>query len=1173
MVNIMKLQTTKLGTLAATGLLVLCNSLNAYAVDTLALPYKPIFNAAQGVESNIFLTIDDSWSMRWEFIYQQDDNLSLPDTEGLPMTDPSNVNGSRIETIVPGWGGNVAPTLDVDDPNDTTWVFYNHRVNKLYYNPEIDYTPWPGTDPDTSRPMYPELVADDLKSIRKHPNDTESTWSSPYKNIVDPTAKNFFQPVYCTWDRDVPDADGNTNGLDEADDHTCIEIKDSAAFTTAMNKRPVSQRRTLAEELLNYGTWMQYYRTRVLAANNALGHIVNDTSNARMGLSFINDSTVPKIALKSNSVAANKHDLLVGVYGNTYDHTTPLRQALARTGNMFKKASSYLSKEEGGECQQNFNIFMTDGYDTQAPPSDFSDEDTGGDSKTDFDGTINESIDHGNYADSPGYTPTSTTLADIAMYFYENDLIPDNILGDKVPTASGYDLAPHQHMVNYAVAFGLTGNLGEDADPTDSGFYWPVPVNGTASSLDDLRHAAYNSRGLYLSADNPKTLLESLSAAVMNITERSSISSAAAVTSSQLTNNSTVYIAEYNSESWRGTITAKNGLLDTTLWDAGEILTNTAANDRTIITYNNTGVAFRWDEDTNVLSDNMKSDLLTNCSIKAIKPDANCTTDAVTAGYTRLNYLRGDRSNESTLYRERKSLLGDIVNSGPIYVQAPSLDYPDVAPFPTDATKTYSAFKATQKNRKPVVYAGANDGMFHAFDASTPTTGETSTAGKEILAYIPSYLSSSEYKKGLHYLTSKQYLHQFYNDLQATVSDVYLGSAWKTILVGGQRAGGRGYFALDVTNPASFSEATAANIALWEFSSQDDADLGYSYSRPQIGMLNDSAKTWVAIFGNGYNSTGTGEAQLFVVKLSGPTGDNGEWVENTDYFKITTGTSTVDSPRAQTNGLATPALADLDGNGTIDRAYAGDLNGKLWVFDLSGELGELSLAYDSPLFETGGPAITAKPILSRHPTQPNSDDNAPNLMVFFGSGKFLVDADIDDTDTVNYFYGVWDNGAREATLTNSNLVEQQWPHTVGAVPTDNAVNYAEGDNGWRIRLQMGGERSITDPAVRGSAIIFNTTVPRSSPCNLAGQGYRYAVNLASGSFPTEPVLDLNNDGTVDDSDMITGDSDFTAVAPLSDFPTNNTFTDDKVASGDQFDPIKELSKAKPGRLSWQELLK
>ncbi len=1161
MVNIMKLQTTKLGTLAATGLLVLCNSLNAYAVDTLALPYKPLFNAAQGVEPNIFLTIDDSWSMRWEFIYQQENNLSYQDTEGLPMTDPHHVNDSRIETIVPGWGGNVAPALNVNDPNDRTWIFYNYRVNKLYYNPAIDYTPWPGTDPDTSRPMYPDLVATDLTSIRKHPNSSSNT-----KNIINPKADNFFQPVYCTWDKD------NLNdGLDESDDHTCIEIKDSVAFTTAMNKRPVSQQRTLAEELLNYGTWMQYYRTRVLAANNALGHIVNDTSNARMGLSFINDWSVPKIALKSNSVAANKYSLLVGVYGNTYDHTTPLRQALARTGNMFKQASSYLSKAEGGECQQNFNIFMTDGYDTQAAPSGFSDEDTGGDSETDFDGTINESIDHGNYADSPGYTPTSTTLADIAMYYYENDLIPDNILGDKVPTASGYDLAPHQHMVNYAVAFGLTGNLGEDADPTDSGFYWPVPVNGTASSLDDLRHAAYNSRGLYLSADNPETLLESLSSAVMNITERSSISSAAAVTSSQLTNDSTVYIAEYNSESWRGTIVAKNGLLDTTLWDAGDILTNTAADNRTIITYdnyNNTGVAFRWNGTTDVLSDDMKSDLLTNCSIKVTQPDAACTTDAADEGYKRLNYLRGDRSNENTLYRERKSLLGDIVNSGPIYVQTPSLNYPDIAPFPTN--NTYSAFKAAQKNRKPVVYAGANDGMFHAFDASTPTAGETSTAGKEILAYIPSYLSSSEYKKGLHYLTSKQYLHQFYNDLQATVSDVYLDSAWKTILVGGQRAGGRGYFALDVTNPGSFSEATAANIALWEFSSQDDADLGYSYSRAQIGMLNDG--TWVAIFGNGYNSTGTGEAQLFVVKLSGPTGTGGTWVEGTDYKKITTGASTIESPLATTNGLGTPALADLDGNGTIDRAYAGDLNGKLWVFDLSGNFGELSLAYESPLFDTQGPAITSKPILSRHPTQP-SIGNEPNLMVFFGSGKFLVDTDIEDTNTVNYFYGVWDKGARDATLTNNNLVAQEWLHTAGAVPTDNTVDYAAGANGWKIRLQMPGERSITDPAVRGSAIIFNTTVPRSSPCNLEGQGYRYAVNLSSGSFPTEPVLDLNNDGTVDDSDMITSNSDFTAVAPLGDFPTNNTFTQDKVASGDEFDPIAELPKAKTGRLSWQELLK
>jgi hypothetical protein len=214
----------------------------------------------------------------------------------------------------------------------------------------------------------------------------------------------------------------------------------------------------------------------------------------------------------------------------------------------------------------------------------------------------------------------------------------------------------------------------------------------------------------------------------------------------------------------------------------------------------------------------------------------------------------------------------------------------------------------------------ANDGMLHGFDDDT---------GAEVIAYVPNLLSSSNIGDGLHYLTESNYVHKFYVDLTPTLSDVYLSTggatAWHTILVGGLRGGGRGFYALDVTNPGLFSEANADKLVMWEFSSSDDIDLGYTYSRPVIAYTN--AGTWVAIFGNGYNDLGSGEASLFIVDIE--KGVDGDW-QSGDYIKLSTGVGTA----ASRNGLASPALADIDGNGTVDRVYAGDLEGNLWAFDM-----------------------------------------------------------------------------------------------------------------------------------------------------------------------------------------------------------------------------------------------
>ena len=1185
----------KIGTAASIGLLTICSAYNAYAAPGV-LPTTPIYDTNPGVEPNVFFTVDDSGSMDWEIIFKQG-ATAFPTDQGLPI-----INGNRREYLIPSWETDLVPSLAA---NPDTWIFRNFVANPVYYNSLIDYEPWPGykDDAETIR-MYGDA---DINKVREHPDDTTGTLN------IKSNVSGRYLPTFCTWD-----GDPNGNGIEPSDPHTCVEIRPG-------NEAQFPSGRSYEDELQNFANWMQYFRKREYAAKHAIGTVIQATDKARMGMRLINTGHIKD--LKTMTIDSNKRELMQQYYGDNASGGTPLRRRLQAVGEMFRNPGAILPQAEGGECQQNFNILMTDGYWNSSYPSGIGNED--GDNDSIFDGTgEDENVDAGNFGDEE-----SGTLADVAMYYYENDLSP---LANKVPTTAGVDLADHQHLVNYTIAFGLTGSLDPSSNPDEKGFEWPTPVSNTDTTLDDLWHAAYNSRGLFLSADNSEVMLNALLTAVADITDRETTAAAAAVTSAKLTTDTIVFLAEYNTSGWKGDILAykitdfDTGELNSTPeWSAAQVLANRTdpANTRQIITYDNTtvkdGVPFQWSD----ITVEMQKDLRTSCTnattvinpppgsciqqfnkyycpvsknyydndcddgirtgpwwnrkYYCYDPDASSTTatpgtctsdDPEEMGIARLEYLRGSDEHEGGGYdfrqrldskQENRILLGDIVNSGPVYVGSPDLNIPDGGEFPS-GPNAYSKFKQNQENRVGVVYAGSNDGKFHAFDERT---------GKEVLAYVPSYLASTQDQRGFHYLTDKRFKHMFYNDLSATVSDVYVntgaGSGWRTVLVGGQRAGGRGYFALDVTNPGIFSENNAADIVMWEMSSNDDADLGYSYSRPQIGLMNDGS--WVAIFGNGYNSSGDGKAKLFIVKLDG--GVDGVWTEDIDYYKIEVGGT--NGSLVDPNGLSTPALADIDGNGTIDRAYAGDLFGDMWVFDLNAGFQPTKDTADFKLFQTDAKRpITTRPILAYHPTEPmKAGVNDPNIMVYFGTGQWLV---VDDKTTTDdeWFYGVWDRGEPRGEVSTTDLVQQTFrggfdPYRV---LSQEPVDYTVSDLGWKIQLDISGERSVTNPAVRGDIVLFNTTIPTTGPCSSGGYGYRFAVDIATGGTPDDPVLDINKDGKIDDEDSLGSGGDVPSADFLSSLPTDNTFTEKVGYTGKDPFAIDELMRPQIGRFSWQELL-
>jgi type IV pilus assembly protein PilY1 len=432
-----------------------------------------------------------------------------------------------------------------------------------------------------------------------------------------------------------------------------------------------------------------------------------------------------------------------------------------------------------------------------------------------------------------------------------------------------------------------------------------------------------------------------------------------------------------------------------------------------------------------------------------------------------------------------------------------------------------------------MVYVGANDGALHGFHAET---------GNEVLRYFPGDLYEAGDKAGYHFLTDPDYDHLPYVDGTPVVSDAYIKTtpsgeeSWRTVLVGTEGGGGSGLFALDITEPNIFNDdgTSAEDVVLWEFTQDNFADLGYTYSRPTIALLNDGR--WAAITGNGDADDGL-DGYLMILYLEGGIGDWSGEESVDDYIAI---------PTDEFGGLSSPTVIDTDGDGDADRAYAGDTEGNLWVFDLSSEdpdNWEVANGGD-PLFENtrdDPQPITVKPTVVRHPTVPYDEaSNAPNVMVLFGTGRLNTEDDKSDT-AVQTFYGIWDRG--DTNLTHSlNLVAQEFVFEDENTRITNPsleVNYKSSspEYGWYIDLLTDtdpiGERVVSDAVVRDDMIFFNTVIPTEDPCEYGGTGWMMSVRIENGGSSMSPVVDQNDDGLFNNEDTsevtLAGDSEKTDV--------------------------------------------
>lgn len=619
----------------------------------------------------------------------------------------------------------------------------------------------------------------------------------------------------------------------------------------------------------------------------------------------------------------------------------------------------------------------------------------------------------------------------------------------------------------------------------------------------------------------------------------------------------------------------------------------TAANldNRLILTYDKynatpQGVSFKWANLTDSTTGASQRMWLNKGTV-----GTGTTAQIATAiagdgkGENRLNFIRGDRTKEASQsggeFRNRKSRQGDIVNSAIWYVGAPATGH---------TVSSYKSFASTHRGRLSMLYVGGNDGMLHGFSAKD---------GTEKIAYIPHGVVQN-----LAALADTNYTHKYYVDGSPFSGDIDIGTTsadWRTYLVGTLGAGGRGYFVLDVTKPGAdpsftgtaapasdFTETNAPNLVVMDKTAAPagdaappgkpadpnaDPDIGHIFGNPVVAESNQQRAMqitrtnngrWALITGNGYNSVNE-RPVLLIQYLDGDKSLKKIIAADKDAIP------TVNASEAVGNGLSTPQFLDVNGDGTPDFVYAGDLRGNMWKFDISsGAATDWNVAFNgSPLFtaiySSGTGSSSRQPITAPPVLRPNR--TVGGLMVAFGTGQNLTENDRADT-SVQTVYSVLDNTRYEIENTGSNKgkvkvkTSSPTPATVsgrselqaesvsggtgsgtaGAAASagrsfwklsstevvyscDGVPGSCTAKKGWYMDLPVAGERVttsfdfydggnileiISEKPASGSATASGEEVCAPQP--QAAKPFRTLINIASGSPAKPPIMDVNGDG-------------------------------------------------------------
>ncbi|TWO69079.1 hypothetical protein FN976_20285 [Caenimonas sedimenti] len=851
-----------------------------------------------------------------------------------------------------------------------------------------------------------------------------------------------------------------------------------------------------------------------------------------------------------------------GPWGNTPAGTTTNARSVAQTGTTNSTTGAANSH---ASCRRAYTFLMTDGYYNADSSLSIGDWDSTALNPVPGSSPARTYTPAPPYADTKSGAARANTFADVAMKYWLSDLRND--LPNTVRATTTDPDANWQHMNFFAIGLGVEGtipvtdaNLQKLSTASDP-LVWPnAPAMNSVTSIDDMWHATVNGRGKLLNAKTTEELERAVTQIMTEIGGQEGTQAGVAISSISISQGTRKYEPEYNTGKWTGNITAHslNNLGATVGLPAWQVETYDAGTktwsskipahgSRNIAVGNNVttvgaarAVEFKYTPMGSTLRDQ-------------IGLAADVTPQLI-------DYLRGDATYEdrpttptaNALYRARDTKLGDIINSTPVLVKdAVDLNYEKLP-----ATVTgYDSYRThvTLKKARPegVLFVGANDGMLHAFRDGTYNAAGTqlTPGGAEVFAFVPYAVLPK-----LMNLSSKTYVHQYYVDGPIAETDAYLPSrgGWRNLVLGSTGAGAgaasvpgvapgvgtsprTSVFAIDVTTINSSVTSLGTSSVAWEVSSTQGTafeNLGYMLHDVVAGVT--VSGDWVAIFGNGYESKSC-RASLFIVNLA----TGAKMAELTPPNQA--GGSQASCAAGQRNGLGGVRIV-RNAQRQIIGVYAGDLLGNMWKFNLSTAT-SAGWAVDlggAPLFKAGATQpITAPPSVYALPML-GSTEPSTGYMVTFGTGKFYEVSDITNTDA-QYIYGVWDKLPFNAptipagsVLTDSSLlVTQTITSTTSGGKTfftlsTNPVAYsgASAKRGWRIHLNTAGQRVVYPMEnLLGRFLVADAISPANvslDPCANAtgGTGYTYLIDALDGAGPAAPVLDTNQDGTVDASDSL-----------------------------------------------------
>ncbi len=735
---------------------------------------------------------------------------------------------------------------------------------------------------------------------------------------------------------------------------------------------------------------------------------------------------------------------------------------------------------------------------------------------------------------------------------------------------------------------------------------WPSDLFPAEAKIDDLYHAGLNGRGGYYDASNPADLLGSFEEILNTISaaaKQEAANAPVAISAGGLSDSSRIYQAVTDTSNWTGEVRAlrvsqgygtgncpdkprgafceePDAPFQTT--DADGSFADDP--DSRIIFTMAKGTAADFDRGSlfSALSTEQQRGLMGCAAPDDL--DGDCTDPGALGrdnphreiAEARIDWLRGDDTPSidgsvvpsPPRFRERDSLLGDILGSGPLVVGNPRQLFAD---------PDYADFKKIE--RDAIVYVGANDGMLHAFNADS-----NAPKLEEEFAYVPGAiyahladLADPAYGGGDP--SKKAFVDGPLTHSDAKFAKVDGSSGWRTVLVGALGRGAQGIYALDITDP---TPSLPGDVVLWEFTDSsgsdtddgvlDGRDMGYNLAAPAIVRIDDdntdtTDPTWVVLVGNGYGSTSTsgevpvacsdgdddtnctisqtGAAVLYLLRLGDS--DTTRILARMDTG-VGAGTDAEDGGNPGfNNGLMKVSTLDEDGDLIADRAYAADLFGNVWRFDLK-QLTTPPLRIFQAVDDKGN----AQPITTRiaFTDHPNGGH-----MLLFGTGRFVKTDDKQDLETQT-FYGIWDDDGLVhpdgvtgsfSRPTRANLLQHAFVETTnvkneegtivsrGRTSTKHPV-YTPDDavRGWRIDLEIpgdvagtectGSERVVVDPQVRRGRVVFVSMIPESA-CAAGGSSWVNALDALDGSRLDFTPFDFNLDGGFDSRDLLDTDDD------------------------------------------------